>query len=29
MLGDGGQNMDGQPVGLGHIASDEVREFGK
>ena len=25
MLGDGGQNVDGQPVGLGHIASDEVR----
>ena len=25
VLGDGGQNVDGQPVGLGHIASDEVR----
>ncbi len=25
MLGNGGQNVDGQPVGLGHIASDEVR----
>src|ERR1035438_3638808 len=25
MLCDGGQNVDGQPVGLGHIASDEVR----
>ena len=24
MLGDGGRNVDGQPVGLGHIAGDEV-----
>jgi len=25
VLGDSGQNVDGQPVGLGHIASNEVR----
>jgi hypothetical protein len=25
VLGDGGQNVDGQPVGLGHIAGDEIR----